>query len=50
MTLFVGIDANTRDSFTKFLHTKEGQAFSGKVWDETYEELPVDVDAILKAL
>ncbi|RFN43531.1 retinol dehydrogenase 11 [Fusarium flagelliforme] len=36
--------------FTKFLHTKEGQAFAGKVWDETYEELPVDVDGILKVL
>ena len=50
MTLFAGSVANEGCSFTKFLHTKEGQAFAEKVWDETYDELPVDADAILKAL
>lgn len=39
------------DSYTKFLHTKEGQAFAEKVWNETYGELSfVDVDGILNSL
>ncbi|KAJ4265362.1 hypothetical protein NW762_004650 [Fusarium torreyae] len=36
--------------YTQLLHTSEGLAFADKVWNETYELLPVDVNGILNSM